>query len=215
MFTGIIEEIGTVAAVRPVGLGKRISVRCARVRETAALGDSIAVNGVCLTVVHLLTDGFEAEAVGETLSKTTIAGLLPRSPVNLESALRAGGKMGGHVVQGHVDFTAKIQSIEVRSESHLLSISYRPEQRHYLVPQGSVAIDGVSLTIARRNESVFTLAIIPHTWNETIFHTYAAGREVNVEVDIFGKYVIDYLNGLNAGRNRGGLTSTYLESLGY
>jgi riboflavin synthase len=213
MFTGIIEEVGSVATVHPLGNGRRFSIVCPRLRPDAAIGDSISVNGVCLTVVHLSPMGFDAEAVGETLGKTTLGRLSAGDGVNLESALRAGGKLGGHVVQGHVDFRAQITGIETRPESHLVSLSYPASFRHHMVPQGSVSVDGVSLTIARRDDRAFTVAVIPHTWAETTFHKFSVAREVNVEVDIFGKYIIDYLSRPDAKPE--GLTAAYLRELGY
>jgi riboflavin synthase len=211
MFTGIIEEVGTVRALQPLGKGRRMEIAASIALKDVAEGDSVAVNGVCLTVTHFTRDIFTVEAVEETMKKSTLASLVTGSRVNLERALRADGKLGGHFVQGHVDFTTEIRSIERRAESWMVGIAYPTEAAANIIPMGSVAIDGVSLTVAEKEASVFRISVIPHTWETTLFRTYAEGRRVNIELDMIGKYVLNYL------RESGGtgITEGYLRNLGY
>lgn len=211
MFTGIIEEVGTVRALQPLGKGRRMEIAASIALKDVAEGDSIAVNGVCLTVTHFTRDSFTVEAVEETMKKSTLGSLVPGTPVNLERALRADGKLGGHFVQGHVDFTTEIRSIERRAESWMVSLVYPADAAANIIPMGSIAIDGVSLTVAEKDASVFRISVIPHTWESTLFRSYAHGRRVNIELDMIGKYVLNYL------RESGGtgITEGYLRNLGY
>ncbi|HOJ03936.1 MAG TPA: riboflavin synthase [Bacteroidota bacterium] len=211
MFTGIIEEVGKLRGRVPLGRGARLDIEGHIALADIAEGDSIAVNGVCLTVVDFDATGFRVEAVEETLSKSTIGMLKPGDRVNLERALRVGGKLGGHFVQGHVDFTSRVMAIDRREESWLLSIGFPAQAAANIVPMGSIAIDGVSLTVARKEDDHFVLSIIPHTWEHTLFHTYRIGTTVNIELDILGKYV---LQGQRAPATTP-ITEDGLRSLGY
>ena len=211
MFTGIIEEVGAVRALQPLGKGRRMEIAASIALKDIAEGDSIAVNGVCLTVTQFTRDSFTVEAVEETMKKSTLASLVPGTQVNLERALRTDGKLGGHFVQGHVDFTTEIRSIERRAESWMVGIVYPADAAANIIPMGSIAIDGVSLTVAEKDASVFRISVIPHTWETTLFRNYAHGRRVNIELDMIGKYVLNYL------RESGGtgITEGYLRNLGY
>lgn len=204
MFTGIVEEVGRVAAVAP----RRIEVACGL--DGLGIGDSIAVNGVCLTVVDLPPGAFAAELSEETLARTGLGALGAGSPVNLERPVAAGGRLGGHVVQGHVDATGTIGAVERQEGSVVLWIEMPPPVRRYLVEKGSVAVDGVSLTVASLREGAFSVALIPHTLAATTLSTAAPGDVVNLEVDILAKYVESLMGGSGwgrvAGEGRGGGT---------
>lgn len=211
MFTGIIEELGIVRTVQRLGNGRRFGIAASAVLDGIAEGDSIAVNGACLTVTAFTRDGFTVEAVEETMKKTTLSALGAGSEVNLERALRADGKLGGHFVQGHVDFTAEVLGIERRAESWMVSISFPATAAANIIPMGSIAIDGVSLTVAERSGETFRISVIPHTWEHTLFRRYTRGTTVNVELDMIGKYVLSYLR--ESGGS--GITKGFLKNLGY
>ena len=189
MFTGLIEEQGTVRSMRPQGRGFRISVQAALVLEGLKIDDSVSINGACQTVVRWDAHSFDVEAVEETMLKTTLGMFKPGKRVNLERALQLGGRLGGHLVQGHVDTRGRVVSIEEQQTSWLLTIDVPSEYARYVVPVGSICIDGVSLTTARVEGNRVTVAIIPHTWSATTFHELAVGSAVNLEFDIIGKYV--------------------------
>ena len=211
MFTGLIEEVGTLRAVERLGNGRRFDIAASVVVDGAAVGDSIAVNGVCLTITRCTREYFRAEAVEETLKKTTLGTLAVGAVVNLERALRADSRLGGHFVQGHVDFTTELVAIERRAESWMLSFTIPTDAGANIISMGSIAIDGVSVTVAEKRGDTFRVSVIPHTWEATIFHTYTRGRRVNVELDMIGKYVLNYLRGSGAT----GITDGYLRNLGY
>ncbi|MEW6582307.1 MAG: riboflavin synthase [Actinomycetota bacterium] len=189
MFTGLVEELGTVVAVRGDAALSRLSFRAPHVREGLALGDSVAVNGACLTVVELAPDGFSIDAVAETLRRTTTGGLRPGDPVNLERALEVGDRLGGHIVQGHVDGTGTVEEATPDGDGIQLRVTAPEELLRYVVEKGSIAVDGVSLTVASRPPGAFTIALIPHTIAVTTLGPEAVGRAVNLEVDLLAKYV--------------------------
>ncbi len=211
MFTGIIEEVGTLRSVQPLGNGRRFDIAASAVMTDVAVGDSIAVNGVCLTVTRFAQDTFTVEAVEETMKKSTLGGMASGAQLNLERALRADGKLGGHFVQGHVDFTSDIVNIERRAESWIVTFSFPESAAANIVSMGSIAIDGISLTVADKTASSFSVSIIPHTWETTLFRTYARGTRVNIELDMIGKYVLNYLR----ESGRGGVSEGFLKNLGY
>ena len=204
MFTGIVEEVGRVAALD----GLRIDVACGF--DDLAIGDSVAVNGVCLTVVELsaLDDGwgFAAELSEETLARTSLGQLGSGSAVNLERPVPAGGRLGGHVVQGHVDGTGMVRRLDPQEGSVVIWIEAPQALRRYLVEKGSVAVDGVSLTVAGLKGEAFSIALIPHTLTATTLSDKAPGDVVNLEVDILAKYVESLLGsqpGSRFGSQRG------------
>jgi riboflavin synthase len=189
MFTGIIEEIGTVRAVEPRGEALVLQVACDKVRQDAALASSIAVDGVCLTVVEASPDSVGFDVMPETLSKTGLGALTPGSPVNLERAMRVGDRLGGHFVQGHVDGVGTVTRVEAEGEWYLIAIAAPDIVKRYLIPHGSISVDGVSLTVARLDADEFTVALIPHTLENTNLGTKKPGDPVNLEADMLGKYV--------------------------
>ena len=188
MFTGIVEEVGRVDAVEMLGGGRRLRLACS-FAEQLRPDESVAVNGCCLTVTGHDDAGFWATAVEETLSKTALGQLTAGDGVNLERALRLGDRLDGHLVQGHVDATAEVLAIDALADSWLVRVAYPAEHARYLIPVGSVALDGVSLTVARLDHDALTVSIIPHTWNKTTLSTWSVGQRVHVEYDPIGKYV--------------------------
>lgn len=188
MFTGIIETVGSVKQIDELEGGCRLRIVCSFARELRE-DESVAVNGVCLTVVDKDDQAFEAIAVEETLSKTSLGSLSESDVVNLERAMPVNGRFDGHIVQGHVDTTGEIASIERLDDSWLVTISFSQAHSTNLIPQGSITVDGISLTVARLASDSFSVAIIPHTWEHTTVHTWEAGRKVNLEFDVIGKYV--------------------------
>lgn len=189
MFTGLVEEVGTVAAVAPMSGGARVRIHADRVLDGLAIGDSVAVDGACLTAVAIHPDGFELDVVAETLRRTALGTRAAGDRVNLERALRAGDRLGGHLVQGHVDGTATIAVIVDEAQGRRISLSVAPELLRYIVAKGSVAVDGVSLTVAARTDAGFEVALIPHTLGETTLGAVREGQTVNLEVDLVAKYV--------------------------
>lgn len=189
MFTGIVEEIGTVRRVRPGSRAGKITVGTQKVLEQTRIGDSIAVNGVCLTVVELGSDFFTADVMPETLTKSGLGSLKAGDPVDLERAMPAEGRFGGHIVSGHIDGMGTI--VEVRPEQNAVWVRIRttPEILGLIVEKGSIAIDGISLTVASVSSTDFQVSLIPHTGKETVLLKKHAGDQVNLENDIVGKYV--------------------------
>ncbi len=153
------------------------------------VGDSIAVNGCCLTVEERSREGFRVTAVEETLAKTNLGGLEAGSPVNLERPMKADGRLGGHFVLGHVDCTTRVTAIKPLGTGRMVTFALPKKYKHLVIPVGSIAVDGVSLTVARLAADAFTVAIIPHTWEHTLFGGYVPGTRVNLEFDMIGKYV--------------------------
>lgn len=190
MFTGLVEEVGTVRSVTPVGDGARVEIGAALVLTDVEMGASIAVNGCCLTVVDWGDGWWAADAVPETLNRTNLGALSPGDPVNLERPLPANGRYGGHVVQGHVDGTGAVQRIEQLDDgSYLFTFSLPAELGVYVVEKGSIAVDGISLTVADVTPTSFSIAIIPHTHAVTAMGRRRVGDTVNVEADVLAKYV--------------------------
>jgi len=185
MFTGIIEELGIVASV-----GSRLRISCNTVLTDAREGSSIAVNGVCLTAVDIHSDSFAADLAPETLRRTNLGQLRLGSLVNLERPLLATGRLDGHVVQGHVDGAGELLSMEqIQADNWWLRIRIPEELDRYVVYKGSIAIDGISLTVAAIEQRICSVTIIPHTWRETALREHKPGDAVNLECDVFAKYV--------------------------
>ena len=188
MFTGLVETTGTVRRVEPDGDGARIEVSTpigAELRQ----GDSVAVNGVCLTAVEAQPDGFRADVMAETLRRSSLGPLAPGDPVNLELPLRAGAPMGGHVVQGHVDGTGTVDEVRDEGFARVVRIACDGDLLRYVVEKGSIAVDGVALTVASVDDTGFTVSLIPETLERTTLGTASPGRVVNLEVDVLAKYV--------------------------
>jgi riboflavin synthase len=194
MFTGIIEDVGVVAQVEPLGsdqAGKRLTIE-AEMAPELAVDQSVSINGACQTVVEVDADAstFAVDSIEETLRKTTFGALTTSTPVNLERALQAGDRLDGHFVQGHVDATGTVVSVEREETDWLYTIQYDPQYASYLIPVGSISIDGISLTVARLGDDTLTVAIIPHTYEETnVSSAWTEGAAVNLEFDLIGKYV--------------------------
>jgi len=189
MFTGIIEELGSVRAIEERGENARIVIAARVVTEGTNHGDSISVNGVCLTALDIQPDSFAADVSRETLLRSTLGRLRPGRPVNLERAVTPATRLGGHIVQGHVDARGQLAGIEDHGESWTVRINYPKEIARYLVFKGSVAVEGISLTIAALTEDYFEIAIIPKTWEVTNLSHLKSGDDVNIEVDVLGKYI--------------------------
>ncbi|MDO4864113.1 MAG: riboflavin synthase [Ruminococcus sp.] len=189
MFTGIIEEVGTVVGIQRGGSRSFIRIRAQKVLEDVKLGDSIAVNGVCLTVTDFDPASFQADVMNETLSRSSLGSLRSGSPVDLERAMAAGGRFGGHIVSGHIDGTGTVTDIRNDGIAVWYTVSAKPEIMRYIVEKGSVAIDGISLTVAKVTDGAFSVSIIPHTAAQTVLGTKKVGDAVNLENDIIAKYV--------------------------
>lgn len=193
MFTGIVEELGRVAAIEDQGDAIRLGIGCELAVSDAKLGDSIAVNGVCLTVAEFDDEGFTADVMQESLDRTSLGGLAVGSPVNLERAVAAGGRLGGHIVQGHVDGTGAIVSRTPGEHWEVVRISLPDELDRYVVEKGSIAVDGTSLTVSAvggdDGARWFEVSLIPTTLADTVLGTLDAGATVNLEVDVVAKYI--------------------------
>jgi len=189
MFTGIIEELGMVRSMAMRGENAHIVIGASLVTKDTIHGDSIAVNGVCLTALDIQRDSFAADVSRETLSRSTLGNLKPGTPVNLERAVTPATRLGGHIVQGHVDARGTFTHVENHGESWTVRIGFPMEIGRYLVFKGSVAVEGISLTIANLTDEYFEVAIIPKTWEVTNLSHLKPGDGVNLEVDVIAKYV--------------------------
>ena len=189
MFTGIIEEKGIIKSIRTVGRSARIVISADKVLEGLKTGDSINTDGVCLTVTGFSSSSFTVDVMPETMHRTAYAKLKPGSHVNLERALRLSDRLGGHIVSGHIDGTGIITQIRKDENALWLSISAEDMVLRYIVEKGSVAIDGISLTVVKTGHGTFEVSLIPHTQSETTITAKKTGDQVNIECDIIGKYV--------------------------
>ncbi len=210
MFTGIIEEIGKIKALKPISGSIRITVDAKTVTKDMKIDDSVSLNGACQTVIHKSNTEFTVEAVEETLKKTTLGKFKTGKMINLERAMILGDRLGGHLVQGHVDCIGRVQTIQNEGTGKLLWIEFPHEFSKYVVPIGSICIDGVSLTVAKKENHRFMVSIIPHTWKMTTFNELRVGSEVNLEFDIIGKY-IESLTETYFNNNKSSKEKSYLE----
>ncbi len=208
MFTGIIEETGKILTITE----KIVVIEADIVLKDTKIGDSIAVNGVCLTVTDLKNNSFSADISPETYKITALKELKTNSIVNLERAMAANGRFGGHIVSGHVDSIAKIISIEKQSEFYNIKIELNDSSSKYVVKKGSITIDGISLTVAEIQNNIITLAIIPHTYENTNLKTHQKDDLVNIEVDIFAKYIEKFLS---TGDNKSRIDMEFLQRNGF
>jgi riboflavin synthase len=217
MFTGIVEEMGRLKSREGSGAGARLIITARKVLEGLKAGDSIAVNGVCLTVTEFGRDSFTAHVMPETLRKTDLADLPPGQPVNLERALTLGGRLGGHLVSGHIDGTASLARRRTEGNAVVLFFQAPAALLRYVIPKGSVAVDGVSLTVASVDGSGFSVSLIPHTAAETTLGRKRPGAAVNLEVDLIGKYVEKLLQPYAAAGNTGEgmITAALLQENGF
>jgi len=189
MFTGLVEEIGVVSRKESFGTGVKLTVSGNVIMDDLKIDDSVAINGVCQTVIAFNKNSFEVVAIEETLRKTTFGELKIGSKVNLERAAKVGDRLGGHIVQGHVDCTGNLIEIKNEGAGTLLKFAFPEEFKKYIVPVGSITINGISLTVARVDEKSFSVGIIPHTWDKTIIGNLKVGDKVNLEFDVLGKYL--------------------------
>lgn len=194
MFTGIIEEIGTIQRREIIKGILNLHILCPSISDKLKIGDSISTNGVCLTVTKRINKGFVTDVSRETLNRSTLKFLKIGDKVNLERALGIGSLLNGHIVQGHIDGVGEVLRIKRQNGQYLLRVLLPPELSRYTVEKGSIAIDGVSLTIAKiLNQNIIDIAVIPITYSQTIIHTYRIGQSVNIEVDILSKYIEKFL----------------------
>lgn len=217
MFTGIIEEVGTVKNIIKLGDSNTIQVACSKILSDIHIGDSIAVNGICLTATRFDSNSFEADVMNETIKRSSFTSLKAGSKLNLERAMSAYGRFGGHIVSGHIDGTGRISSVENDGNAVWIKINCDRKLLNGIVEKGSIAIDGISLTVAGVDDLSFSVSIIPHTLDNTILADKKSGDIVNLETDIIGKYVEKLMhidNGKSAGNSRG-LTREFLLQNGF
>lgn len=189
MFTGIIQGLGEILSLSPTGQDIRVHIKALYALENIQVGESIAVNGACLTVESHGPRTFTAFASAETLARTSLGSLSTGSKVNLERALALGDRLGGHIVSGHVDTLALLEKVTLISASHRIRVTFAPEYQQEIIPKGSVTLDGISLTVNDCGSNFLEVNAIPETWNSTTMHTWCAGRQINLETDVIGKYV--------------------------
>ena len=216
MFTGLIEEIGAINRIVEIPGGVRLSVDAKKILEDLAVDHSIAVNGVCLTAVDLREGGFFAEAVGETLVKSTLSDLRTGDRVNLERAMRLSDRLGGHLVQGHVNGIGKITRLEQRGNNWFLEIEIPDDLVRYVISEGSIALDGISLTVATHQDKRIGVSVIPHTFAATILKYRKSGDKMNVETDFIAKYIENFLyTGARRSDKGETISETWLKRMGY
>ena len=214
MFTGIIEEIGTVRRIERGASGARLTIGAKTVLEGTKIGDSIATNGVCLTVTTMTADSFAADVMAETLRRSGLGALQSGAPVNLERAMPADGRFGGHIVSGHIDGTGTVAALRREDNAVWVTVHAAPSLLRYIVEKGSIAIDGVSLTVAAVDTDGFSVSIIPHTGAQTILLGKKPGDTVNLECDVIGKYV-EKLLGPHQEKSGSGITMDFLAQNGF
>ena len=214
MFTGIIEEIGKISDVNPIPGGKTIKISAVKILNDISVNDSVSVNGVCLTATEVDEQGFKVDAVGVTLEKSTFSELQISSPVNLERSLKLSDRLGGHFVLGHVNGTGVIKEIIKLGDNYLMRVNVPDNMKKYLIEEGSITIDGISLTIAELEDSTIGISIIPHTWNNTTLQYKNAEDRVNIETDVLAKYV-ERLTNKKEFEQKNKLSENWLKELGY
>lgn len=215
MFTGLVEEVGQVVRVGRLQKGMTLSIRARTVLQGTRVGDSIAVSGVCLTVVRLTEDFFEVDVVLETQERSTLSFLRSGDPVNLERAMPATGRFGGHFVAGHVDAVGTVTGIQHVDSARVLTVTTDPALLRYVVEKGSIAIQGISLTVMDVTQDRFRVSIIPHTRSVTTLYDANEGTRVNIEVDMVGKYIEKLMHSPVSAELSGGLTAIQLREWGY
>lgn len=215
MFTGLVEEVGTIQNVRRGARSCVLTIGCKKVLEGSQVGDSIAVNGVCLTVTSFGRDYFCADVMHETLNRSSLGALGVKSPVNLERAMLAGGRFGGHIVSGHIDGTGTIRDVRRDGNAVWYTIQAPEPILQLIVEKGSIAIDGISLTVARVDHVSFSVSIIPHTLQETALAFKRAGDIVNLENDCIGKYVAKLIGAEEEDKAGKGMTREFLQRYGF
>jgi riboflavin synthase len=212
MFTGIIEEIGVIGRIVPIPGGRRYSIDAVRILEDLAVDQSVALNGVCLTTVELRQGGFVAEAVGETLEKSTLAHLQTGAYVNLERAMRLSDRLGGHLVQGHVNGVGRISRLQQRGDNWYLEVEVPENLSRYIISEGSIALDGISLTVADMENDRVGVSVIPHTYANTILKYRKAGDKLNIETDFIARYIEKFILGKEKSET---ISEDWLKRMGY
>ena len=215
MFTGIIEELGTVKSLNMSGNSGSINIKAHKVLEKTQIGDSIAVNGICLTVTSLQPDGFTADVMAETVRRSSLGSAKAGDKVNLERAMSAEGRFGGHIVSGHIDGTGTIMEYRKEENAVWVTIGTSAEILELIVEKGSICIDGISLTVAAVSDSDFSVSIIPHTGEETTLLKKKPGDKVNLENDVVGKYVQKLLGLKSQEKKESTLTMDMLRDYGF
>ncbi|MED1470852.1 riboflavin synthase [Bacillus salipaludis] len=218
MFTGIIEEIGLVSNIQRTGESFVLTVEAKKILDDVHLGDSIAVNGVCLTVTSFTGKQFTVDVMPETVKASSLNSVKRGSKVNLERAMAAGGRFGGHFVSGHIDGTGVIKSKKAFENAIYYEIEANQEMLNYIILKGSVAIDGTSLTVFGKTEHTFTISLIPHTLSESILGLKGSGDIVNLECDMIGKYVGHFITGIKSDQGKkgaSGITAQFLADNGF
>ncbi len=214
MFTGLIEEIGKISKIEPIAGGKKFRVLARKILDDIKVDDSIAINGVCLTATGIESDGFWADAVGETLNKTTLSEIREGADVNVERAMKLSDRLGGHLVQGHVNGIANVTQIKKLGENYFLEINIPRDLQKYTIDEGSISIDGISFTIAKLDETRVGVSVIPHTWASTNLQGRKVGDRVNIETDVLAKYIEKLLMN-NRGTGDGKFSDEWFKNLGY
>jgi len=215
MFTGIVEEIGKIQNVKRNTKSSVLAIKCKKIFEDIHIGDSVSVNGVCLTVTTFNNEIFTADVMNETLSRSSLGNLKKGSYVNLERAMSVNGRFGGHIVSGHIDGTGKIVKIEKDDNAIWYTMTVEENLIKYIVEKGSIAIDGISLTVAKVNEKNFSVSIIPHTAQETILSHRLVGDIVNIENDVIGKYVEKLITFEKSKKYESNITMDFLINNGF
>lgn len=215
MFTGIVEEMGTIRSIRKGTHSAVLEIQAKVVLEDIHVGDSIAVNGVCLTATSFTPTTFTADVMHETLNRSSLAALRPGSRVNLERAMAANGRFGGHIVSGHVDGLGTVLSTQKDDNAIWYTIGASPEVLRYVVEKGSITIDGISLTVAKVDDQSFAISAIPHTVAVTVLQDRKPGDKVNLETDIIGKYVEKLLQPKEIPKQTSGITRDFLTKYGF
>jgi len=213
MFSGIIEEIGQIQKIDSINGGIKLTISADKILEDIKTGDSVSVDGICLTVTSFNKNNFTVDAVGETLKKTTLSKIKNKSYVNLERAIRFNERIGGHLIQGHVNSIAKINQLKKLGENYLLQIELPSDLMKYVIKEGSIAVDGISLTVADIHDNKINISIIPHTWQNTTLQYKTENDFVNIEVDFTAKYIENFIKNFLSQKNE--ITEEMLKKLGY
>jgi len=215
MFTGIIEEIGVINRSSAIPGGNVIAIKANRILDDLKIDHSVSVNGVCLTVVGISDKQFTVEAVGETLEKSTLIELNASTPVNLERAMKLGDRLGGHLIQGHVNGIGRITKLDRRGDNWYVEVVLTDDLIRYVIPEGSIAIDGISLTVASLRESKVGISIIPHTFKNTTFSMARIGQKCNIETDLIGKYIEKFITYSSEKKTKKTINLEWLQSQGF
>ncbi|MDH7605370.1 MAG: riboflavin synthase [Melioribacter sp.] len=213
MFSGIIEEIGQIQKIDFISGGIKLTISANKILEDVKIGDSVSVDGICLTITSFNKNSFTVDAVGETLKKTTLSTTKNKSYVNLERAIRFNERIGGHLIQGHINSTAKITQLKKIGENFLLQIELPDDLMKYIIKEGSIAVDGISLTVADIIDNKINISIIPHTWQNTTLKYKKGNDLVNIEVDFTAKYIENFIKNYLSQKNE--ISEEMLKKLGY